>query len=298
MNSFTVKRLSIVIITVLILILGACKPNEAEVTPSPSNTDPPVTETPTIEKPTPSPPDITDDPSPSADIDKPKAIVNDNVIEKEYSIEGTSEDIVGHLFIAVPEIAHDEYTESAEMINEYFASLKEKYREGFEIELDSLVDEDLYGFGARRSLELSFITKYNKDGIVSFYISVTSYQGGAHDSMEIMSETFDLSEGTRITADTLFTADEKEYTARIKEYILSEMNERAQEEYSPYYDNYADLLEATYNKESFVLTENGLRVYFQVYDLAPYAGGSIQFDIPYANIADILNPEYINPKTT
>jgi hypothetical protein len=52
------------------------------------------------------------------------------------------------------------------------------------------------------------------------------------------------------------------------------------------------LMEQTYDKESFVLTDNSFRVYFQIYDLAPFAGGSFQFDIPYDYLADILNPQY------
>jgi hypothetical protein len=294
MKKLSLGKISVLLLISLFLILSACKTDEGEATPSPSDTEPPVTEAPATDEPTTSPTDTTTSPSPSAERDKTMAIVQDNVIEKEYTIERADEDIVGHLYIAVPEISHEEYAESAEMLNEYFDSLKEKYREGFESELDELADEELYGFGARRSMELSFITKYNKDGIVSFYITVASYQGGAHGSIAIMSETFDLKEGTRITADTLFIADEQTYTTRIKDYILAEMDERAQDDHSPYYENYPELLEATYNKENFVLTEDGLRVYFQVYDLAPYAGGSIQFDIPYSEIADILNPENID----
>lgn len=294
MSRISVRRISAIIFIILILMFAACKADEDLVTPTPSDTGTPVSEAPTVEEPTASPSESPEEPSPSDDLDKQQVIVQDNVTEKEYNVEGASEDIVGRLYIAVPVVEHDEYTENSQMINEYFDSLKERYRQSFEAELDSLVGEELYGFGAQRSLDMSFINTYNKDGIVSFYITIATYMGGAHDNIALMSETFDLKEGTRITSDTLFISDEQTYTTRIKEYILAEMDKRSQDEQSPYYENYPELLEATYNKESFVLTEEGLRAYFQIYDLAPYAAGSIQFDIPYGEIADILNPKYID----
>lgn len=287
-----IRKISILLIIVLIAMLGACKFDVPDLSPTPSVTEPPVSETPMDGDPTETPTSSPEETPISPEPDYLFAEIKDTVFEKEYNLEGTNEEIVGELYIAIPEIALDEYQENAERINEYFEMLKDKYREDFEYDLTMLAEEDLYGHGARRLLDLAFSTEYNKDGIVSFLFTVASYQGGAHGNVAIMSETFDLRDGTRITADTLFTADEEEYTSRIKQYILAEMDDNAKNNDSLYFDNYAELLEATYDKEAFVLTEDSLHVYFQVYDLAPYAGGSIQFDIPYEYLKDILNPRY------
>lgn len=278
----------------LIIMLAACKSDVTELSPTPSASEPHASES---EKPTPEDPTDTPTPTPEESPVSPGsetslAEINDNVFDKEYSLEGSGEEIVGELYISVPEIEIEEYQYNADMINEYFELLKENYREEFEYELSLLTEEELSGHGARRYLDLSFSTEYNRDGIISFMIFVETYQGGAHGNMTILSETFNLRDGTRVTADNLFTVGEEEYTSRIKQYILEVMDKNVESGQAMYFDNYHELVEATYDKEAFVLTEDSLLVYFQVYDLAPYAAGVIQFHIPYEYLEDILIQSY------
>ncbi|NLM62115.1 MAG: DUF3298 domain-containing protein [Clostridiales bacterium] len=287
------KRITVLLLVVFMVMLAACRSEGAEQSPVPSASEPPASGSPIDGEPSDTPGTTPEESPVVTGPDYIFADINDNFFEKEYSLEGANEKITGELYIAVPEITISEYQENADMINEYFENMKEKYREGFEYELTLVAeDEELYGHSANRFMDLSFSTEYNKDGIVSFMITVVSYQGGAHDNIAIMSETFDLSNGTRITADNLFTVSEEEYTTRIKQYILAEMDKNVEKGDAMYFDNYHELLDATYDKEAFVLTEDSLHVYFQVYDLAPFAAGLIQFDIPYEYLKDILNPQY------
>jgi hypothetical protein len=274
---------------VLLFMFSACKTEEQIPSVSPE-----VSPSPAQETSTPSPSQsVSAEPS-AFPADGDAAKVEDNALEKQYALEGVNENIKGDLYVSVPEITSEDYPENAAMINDYFENLKEKYRDGFESELNDLsTDENVTGPAASgRFLDVSFQTEYNRNGIISFFITEGSYQGGAHDSTAIKSETFDLRNGVRIAADNLFTVEESEYTRLIKDYIIREMDRNAQKEEMPYFENYKELVESTYNKEAFVLTENGLRVYFQIYDLAPYVAGPIQFEIPYDYLKDFLNPEY------
>ena len=42
----------------------------------------------------------------------------------------------------------------------------------------------------------------------------------------------------------------------------------------------------------FALTENGLLLYYNTYEIAPYAAGPTEILIPYEQLAGILNPIY------
>ncbi len=54
-----------------------------------------------------------------------------------------------------------------------------------------------------------------------------------------------------------------------------------------YFDNYRELVPQTFNPAQFYLTPEGLTVYFQQYDIAPYASG---FHVPSAVPANRGSP--------
>ena len=51
-----------------------------------------------------------------------------------------------------------------------------------------------------------------------------------------------------------------------------------------YFDDYQDLIKKNFNPQSFYLTPNGLVIYYQQYEVGPYAAGIIEFTIPYEQI--------------
>jgi len=287
------KKYYLFLIIILIFTLSSCR-KETAASPEPSGIEPSVSPSGTTK-----PADLS--PSPSVPSESPEvprengtAAVEENVFEKNYELDRINDKKVkGELFISVPEISSEEYPQAAESISKYFNELKESHRDRFEAELEELTGRDeIGGESLPRYLDMSFRTEYNHGCIISFSFATGSYTGGAHDMTVLGSETFDLRDGSRITLDDLFTVDEETYSRRIKDNILEQMDEQAKDESSPFYENYAELMEHTFNKESFVLTEDGLCIYFQIYDLAPYAGGAFRFVIPYETLADILDPQY------
>ena len=55
-----------------------------------------------------------------------------------------------------------------------------------------------------------------------------------------------------------------------------------------YFENYRELIRETFNENSFYCTPRGIVVYYQQYDIAPYASGIREFEIPYSNC--VMNP--------
>lgn len=278
------------IVCMLILMLSACRQREIDPSPSPGATLPAPSQTQSSSPAGSATPEVSSSLEPA---EAPGASLRDNTFSKQYKIDGNSGEVQGELYISLPEVMSEEYPENAAVLSDYFRSTLEKSREGFEEELQEYAeDADLYGLNSKYYTDISYQTEYNRRGLISIQITKIYYSGGAHDNILLDSLTFDLASGTRIIADQLFEAEEMVYTARIKEWLLDEIERQLKSPDVYYFENHRELLDITFNKEQFVLTEEGLCIYFQVYDLAPYAAGIVQFVIPYGELEDILNPAF------
>ena len=56
-----------------------------------------------------------------------------------------------------------------------------------------------------------------------------------------------------------------------------------------YFENYKELINKTFNPNSFYCTPEGISVYYQQYDIAPYSSGIREFLMPYTYC--VKNPE-------
>jgi len=288
-NGDNMKK-AIFILTLAIIMmfsLSSCS-KEGAASPEPSGTAPTQSQEPAES------PDMPSEPPASPDVPQENAAVSvdENVFDNEYELDlENGQKVKGDLFISVPRLTSEVYQKNADSINDYFEELKESYRQGFEEELE-ISDYEADREEIPRYMDVSFRTEYNRGNIISFSFSVVTYSGGAHDMITLKSDTFDLGEGVRITADDLFTVNEETYSRRLKDLILQQIDEQSGSDSMFFYEDYDELVEQTFDKENFVLTEEGLCIYFQVYDLAPYAAGTIRFTIPYETIADILDPRF------
>ena len=61
--------------------------------------------------------------------------------------------------------------------------------------------------------------------------------------------------------------------------VLKQINEQISKEPDIYFDNTCNLVLDTFNPDSFYLISNGIVIYFQQYDIAPYSSGIREFTI-------------------
>jgi hypothetical protein len=76
-----------------------------------------------------------------------------------------------------------------------------------------------------------------------------------------------------------------------KTYILNIVKEQIEQDPSIYFEDYEKLISQTFNKNNFYCTPDGIIVYYQQYDIAPYSSGIREFLIKYNNCV-------IDPKQT
>lgn len=60
---------------------------------------------------------------------------------------------------------------------------------------------------------------------------------------------------------------------------------------APYYEDYPALLYSAFHADSFFLTQDGVVIYYQQYDIAPYGAGIPEFLIPFSQDS----PLFIKP---
>lgn len=126
-----------------------------------------------------------------------------------------------------------------------------------------------YGF------EFSAEVTYQQDGLISLLWSQYSFLGGAHGYTAYDGETYDLNTGEPLSlGDLLDMKDDKAYELVEQRYqgVLQVHPEDFSENASQFVSEHIREIE-------YYLDADGVNVFFQVYDVAPYAAGRIDIII-------------------
>jgi hypothetical protein len=125
--------------------------------------------------------------------------------------------------------------------------------------------------------------KADRGATVSF--SIWTYTGGAHGNLDIITLSYDMASGARLSFEDIF-ADTEGALALLSSYCYETLAEtlgpdRVEDMLrggtSPDADNYASL----------ALTPEGVRVHFPPYQVAPWSSGPQQVDVPLAELLDV-----------
>ena len=135
---------------------------------------------------------------------------------------------------------------------------------------------------------VDFDVKKNSDNILSILIKYYKYAGGAHGYYENVAYNIDIRNGKFLTLDDLFKEDidyknviNEEIRIQIEELIKSDEQNKGVYEFKSIED-----------KQKFYIQDDNLVVYFDLYDIAPYAAGIPEFMINVNKIDHILKSEY------
>lgn len=126
---------------------------------------------------------------------------------------------------------------------------------------------------------LKYQVTYNNNCNLSFYYDNYQYTGGAHGTTLRKSNTFDLKTGLPATLNTFVRTSHK----NLLDQIISQATKNLAANPGIYFDDYPQLIVKNFNPNSFYLTNNGIVIYYQQYEIAPYSTGIVEFTIPYTN---------------
>jgi hypothetical protein len=125
------------------------------------------------------------------------------------------------------------------------------------------------------SLLVYQVTK-NDLGLLSLYRDRYDYMGGAHGLTIRKSNTYSLKTGANLPLDAFFPNN-----YNYIQFLIDEMIKIAKKDPSIYFENYQELIIKYFNPKNYYLTPDGIAIFYQQYEVAPYSSGIIVFEIPY-----------------
>ncbi len=194
--------------------------------------------------------------------------------------------------IEYPEFRSAVYRKAAAKMNNFYKDKAYEYERYYRNVLFNMaVEQYKYdmenGYPVREfDAVVEFDVTYNEFCIVSLYTDEYEYTGGAHGNTIRTSQTWNLQEQRTVKLSELFRIQ-----LGYRVYILKIVTEEIQKDPSVYFPDWEKLIVQTFNENSFYATYEGIVIYYQQYDIAPYSSGIREFLVPY-NI-NVINPKYL-----
>lgn len=130
---------------------------------------------------------------------------------------------------------------------------------------------------------LNYNITYNQRCHLSMYRDQYAFTGGAHGNTIRASDTYNVRNGQDLPLSSFFQPN-VDYRTLLIEQILKQADEQMRQNPYIYFDNYPSLIAENFNEKSYYLSESGLSIYYQQYEIAPYATGIVVFTIPYETL--------------
>ena len=121
-----------------------------------------------------------------------------------------------------------------------------------------------------------YIVHYQKDDLLSLSVFYYSYTLGAHGHTLQRAYNFNLENGEKILLSNILK-EKKDYVDVINQEIKRQIELNPQEYFTEW-----SVFQSISEEQPFYLIEDGIVVYFGLYEIAPYSSGIRYFKIPYS----------------
>ncbi len=140
-------------------------------------------------------------------------------------------------------------------------------------------------------LTISYTVVLAQDDLVSVDFEVSSYfQGAAHPNSYSETFNYDLKNGRQLKLADLFKPGTK-YLQAIANYCIADLKKQATEKGLTSEDIEKGAAAKADNYQGWTITKRGLGIYFDPYQVGPYAAGTQFVLVPYSDLKDLINPE-------
>jgi hypothetical protein len=186
--------------------------------------------------------------------------------------------------IEYPRFLHPIYQNELNEINEFYRRQAEDLQRKYETEYyQNAVDLYEYSMANQFPFHMyealsTYVVTFNQNNLLSLYYDHYSYTGGAHGSTERRSDTWNIKTGCRISL-FQFTNDAAAFQAEILNNIRKQITLHMEKGENWYFDDYPQLIYKYFDPGSFYLTPDGIVIYYQQYEIAPYSSGITEFNI-------------------
>jgi hypothetical protein len=115
-------------------------------------------------------------------------------------------------------------------------------------------------------------------------------QGAAHPNSYAEMLNYDLKNGKQLKLSDLFKPGAK-YLQPIATYCVADLKKQAKEKGLLDEEIEKGAAASPKNYQSWTITRSGLGIYFDPYQVGPYAAGPQSVLVPYSSLKDLINPE-------
>jgi hypothetical protein len=140
-------------------------------------------------------------------------------------------------------------------------------------------------------LTISYTVVLAQDDLVSVEFDVSSYfQGAAHPNSYSETFNYDLKNGKQLKLADLFKPGAK-YLQAIANYCVADLKKQATEKGLMAEEIEKGAAAKADNYQGWTITKRGLGIYFDPYQVGPYAAGPQFVLVPYSDLKDLINPD-------
>lgn len=131
------------------------------------------------------------------------------------------------------------------------------------------------------SIKGDYEVKYNKENVLSLYMTYLEYTGGAHPITEPESLNLNIRTGKKLKLKDFFKPNQ-DYKKIIEREIMTQINQNKEK----FYDDALKKIknEIDENDLDFYVEDGKLVIYFEEYEIAPHSSGIPKFKIPIQKI--------------
>ncbi|MEF9992682.1 MAG: DUF3298 and DUF4163 domain-containing protein [Romboutsia sp.] len=126
---------------------------------------------------------------------------------------------------------------------------------------------------------------YNKNNIISITVEKYEFTGGANGTTYLDAYNYNLVNGKKVKIRELFS-DNVDYKKIIDKYISGEIKRNS----DMYFE---DVFKGINEDSKFCIDNDGLVVYFDMYEISPHSTGIPKFKLKFSEFAQYFRPEYI-----
>lgn len=149
--------------------------------------------------------------------------------------------------------------------------------------------EEFEDFNEKWDIDIAVVTTYQKGDLVSLSFNSEYYTGGAHPNSTIEYKILDISSGRLLKTGDIVT-DKKKLTSVAEKLFRKQKglaNTASLQEEGYFFEN------GQFNiSDNIGLNQNGLVIYFNSYEIAPYVMGPSAVFVPFYEIKEILKISY------
>lgn len=144
------------------------------------------------------------------------------------------------------------------------------------------------------SYYVSASTARQDSSVLSLLMVNSTYQGGAHPNSWREAINFDLVNQRRLSLEDVILPGQEETFLDMLLWTLE--NRISTVSSDMFYENYRDVVTDSITgadlTDNWYFTEDGLVVYYNNYDIAPYAAGTITVELSYSRLEGVLEPDF------